>query len=208
MSNATYLNMEVLAIQAAKEAINQMHEDLYISGLVGFYDQQKVFDNIKLVLTASTMLTVLMESYLNHILEGILKIDDDTILKENILPKIKRIYKTYNISKKITKTSNWDTFGKLKELRNELVHFKSRYIGSSTGFPYTKIHGLDLMKVLTKAEMINIMSKIIKLTEIIAADLGLAINKDSAIVNCPARGAEGDIPTYVYDPRHPYHDLD
>lgn len=208
MSHASYLNMELIMLDAIEHHINLMHDDLMDPSFTGFIHPDLAIHNIKHGFVAVTMLSTYFDSFLNHVIEGILKYEGERLLRFNTEDKIEILYIFFNKENTLKGNHFWGTYKKVIRVRNELVHFKKRYIGSSTGFPHIEIKGERLLELFKRSNMLGVLSDFKELTKKIADDFGLKINDNAPFVHCSGVGDPDYTDVYVYDPLKPNHDKD
>lgn len=181
MSWSTYVNLEIIALEIVGKELESLHEsniDSEDAGVID-YNINKLLDGYKSGYIIVTMLVSLMESFLNNLLNQYIPEDNDRLLRGNIEEKIDILYFLNNNNPKVLRGSHlYGDFRKMNDIRNELIHYKSNYVGDHSYIASMKISKLDLGTIFTKDKMGKYIENIKKLVDKISLDLGVEINYD------------------------------
>lgn len=190
-----FMNMERIALDIAKEHIDNMTSDNMEDDIL--LDEDKLKNNIKNGFIVITQLITFMESYLNTILNTCVEYNGIELLKSSIDEKLEIIFLYYKKDlSKIKSQHYWECFRKILKVRNEMIHYKITSIGMSTGIPNFSFAGIEVKSFFTKQYMQEATDKIIILGDIIANELNLHIFHTINIFECDGRDG---LVNYVYD---------
>lgn len=197
MAFGFYMNMERLSLEIAKEHVQKMTDDNLWDDI--FLDDNKLYNNIKNGFVVITQLITFIESFLNTILNNCIGYDDEKLLRVSIEEKLEIIFLYYKKDlSEIKSLYQWCVFGKVKKVRNEMVHFKKTYIGDGTGIPQFSIANHEVQEFFTKTNMEQIINQIIQLGDLVAEKLELDTFHDIDIFACDGRDG---LVNYVFDPK-------
>ena len=192
-----YMNLELLALEIADEHISQMvvdpEKDIHNSGCYS-----SLQDNIKHGWIATIMLYNYVESVTNTILRDCINYSDNKLMKCSIEEKLEIIYLYYKAD--ISKLREiWEAYITITKVRNELVHYKSNYIGEGTGFPAfgSKLFN-KMIELFTFTKMKKIKQDIVIICNKIISDCGLELNQ---WVTLFASDGRDGLVSYIYDAR-------
>ena len=195
MAFGYYMNMERIALDIAKEHVENMTDDNMEDDI--FLDEEKLKNNVKNGFIVITQLIAFIESYLNTILNTCVKYSGKELLKSSIEEKLEIIFLYYKKDLSIIKSQHyWECFRKILKVRNEMIHFKITDIGMGTGIPNFSFAGIEAKSFFTKHTMQDSIDKIIILGDLIAEELKLKVFHDINIFECD--GVDGLV-NYVHD---------
>lgn len=189
MAFRLYFNMEKLSLEIIDSQIKLMNNDNFMKSSKEVYydpetiDENKIDKNVKSGFVVLVMLETYLESFLNNIISTcISELNLNENLRKSIDEKIKLIYTHFNTSKKSLKNGkDWQDYKKLKEIRNEMVHFKNPFISYGTNFGNFEIGGQKIADVFMRDFLLALKYSMINITNQIAHDLNLVINDEVQI---------------------------
>jgi hypothetical protein len=198
MAQGHYLNMEKLSLKIAEEHATIMTNSNLRDECDSFTDTNYLENNIKNGYVVITMLCSFIESFLNTILRDCIECEEELLKSTSIINKYDLIYLYYHKDIKLLKSN--DCFGKFKtvnKLRNEMIHYKNNYIGLGTGVPtHAEIKSIKIIEFFKKDNMLNLISSVTALADLIATQLELSICKEIDIFACDGRDG---LVSYIYD---------
>lgn len=195
MAFGYYMNMERIALDIAREHIENMTDDNMEDDV--FLDENKLKNNIKNGFIVITQLITFIESYLNTILNTCIKYTGKDLLKTSIAEKIEIIFLYYKKDISVIKSLDyWECFRKISKVRNEMIHYKITDIGIGTGIPNFSVANVEIKSFFTKQNMQESINKIILLGDSIANELNLYTFHNINIFECDGRDG---LVNYVYD---------
>lgn len=208
MSFSFFINMEPLLISIAEDNISKMWENMEDDTILGFLDHSRIEDNFRYGFIAITAIVNFVESFLNTIIrdciyskssigpkgytenEKPIDIDDrDKKLKQNIIEKINFICSYYGIERSSIKGSKeFSDFSELKEIRNNLVHYKIKWECegiSISDFSLSK--DKTFKNFFSKKSLNNELKNAKELCKIIAISSKLTMNSSAQFIECNGR---------------------
>lgn len=200
-----FMNMEVIALEIAKEHLQNMHDDIIIEEYPAF-DEEKLLDNIKNGFVIITQLNTFIETLFNTILNSCMDYQGETLLKMNIEEKMEIIFFHYQKDKsKIKSLHLWEIYKTIMKLRNEMIHYKKTFIGDGSWIPDFEIAKNPVKKIFTKKYMQKAYKQIIELGDKIAEELGLKTYHEIGAFACDAKDG---LVNYIYDDKYIFLDDD
>lgn len=195
MAFGYYMNMERIALDIAKEHVENMTDDNMEDDV--FLDENKLKNNIKNGFIVITQLITFIESYLNTIINTCINYKGKDLLKTSIDEKIEIIFLYYKKDISVIKSLHyWECFRKILKVRNEMIHYKITGIGMGTGIPNFSFASVEIKSFFTKQNMEESINKIIELGDLIANELNLHTFHNINIFECDGRDG---LVNYVYD---------
>jgi hypothetical protein len=192
-----YMNMEKLSLEIAKECSMHMTDDNFVDDI--FLDMDKSLNNIKNGFIIITQLGCFFESFLNTIISYCMGYEGKELLTSSIKTKMEIIFFYYGKEVSLIKGSHlWQTYRRVKNVRDEMIHFKESYMGSAGYIPDFSIGKEAVSAFFTKKNMVTSIDHYEKLAAKIASLLDLDIFEDIEIFG---GDATDDILSYVYDSR-------
>lgn len=186
MSCGYYMNMEIIALDIAKEHISKMEDNVFDDECKEFLDLKKLENNIKNGFVAITQFKVFIESLLNTIIN--LKGDLSCLDIENIFNKMKYVCSIYDKDFSfIEKNKCLKTFKKMNRLRNNMIHYKNSFIYDGTAIYDFEIGKVSVKKYFTKFNFEKLFNQVIELGDLIAKTLGLIVRNDISIFECDGK---------------------
>ena len=186
MSCGYYMNMEIIALDIAKEHISKMEDNVFDDECKEFLDLKKLENNIKNGFIAITQFKVFIESLLNTIIN--LKGDLSCLDIENIFNKMKYVCSIYDKDFSfIEKNKCLKTFKKMNRLRNNMIHYKNSFIYDGTAIYDFEIGKVSVKKYFTKFNFEKLFNQVIELGDLIAKTLGLIVRNDISIFECDGK---------------------
>ena len=208
MSFLFSINMEPLLIGIAEDNISKMWENMEDDVILGFLDHSKIEDNFRYGFVAITAVVNYVESFLNTIIrdciyskssigskrytgnEKSIDIDDrDKKLKQSIDKKIDFICSYYGIEgSSIKKSKEFSDFSELKEIRNNLVHYKIKWECegiSISDFSLSK--DKTFKNFFSKKSLNNELKNAKELCKKIAISSKLTMNSSVQFIECNGR---------------------
>lgn len=185
-----FMNMEKLSLTIVNNYLLYMTDNNYEDDV--FLKMDELTNNIENGFVIITQLSCFFESFLNTIINACIDYNGELLLKCSVEEKIELIFMHYKKDWAVIKGQNsWSIYKKTR-VRNEMIHFKKTYIGDGSGIPNFKLGGQWVADFFTKKNMTEMSNGYLRLTELIAASLGLFIFKDIDIF-------EDGLVNYVYD---------
>jgi hypothetical protein len=186
MAFACHFNLEILAMEIADEHIDKMTTSNHFTDEYGetncAEDDFKV--NIKNGWIAVSALNNYVETIVNIILRDCVEYSGERLLYCNIEDKIEFLYCYYKADFFTMKeTHYWQSFMKLKKMRNELTHYKNSLVGySGSSFPtnWGKPFG-DIGDYFVLSKMQKTKEHIKCLIRRFATDFCLTVNEEAAL---------------------------
>ena len=198
MAFGNFMNMEKLSLTIAEKHIARMTGGNYDADDC-FLDMESLIPNIENGFVAITQLSCYFESFLNTIISTCMHYDGEVLLKCSVEEKLDLIFMHYQRDWKSLKgQAPWEIYRKATRVRNEMIHYKKTYIGEGTGIPDFKLGGQSAAEFFTQKSMKAVYDGYLKLSESIAAALGLTIFAEIGIFACDGRDG---LVNYVYDVR-------
>ena len=186
MSCGYYMNMEIIALDIAKEHISKMEDNILDDECKEFLDLKKLENNIKNGFVAITQFKVFIESLLNTIIN--LKGDLSCLDIENIFNKMKYICSIYDVDFSIIdKNKYWKTFKKMNRLRNDMIHYKNNFICEGTAIYDFKIGKVEVKKYFTRLNFEKLFNQVIELGDLIAKTLNLTVRNGISVFECDGK---------------------
>ncbi len=181
------MNMESLSLQIAREHIELMTEDNLKDDC--FLEEGVSINNIKNGFVVITQVSAFIESYLNTIINCCMCYTGEILLKCSIDEKLEMIFMHYNKDLGEIKSQHpWEVYRKTTSARNELIHYKKKYIGHGSDIPNFNIGKVTVREFFTKSSMEEVLDNYIELAKLIASKLGLQINESLEIFTCDGTG--------------------
>lgn len=181
MSWSTYVNLEIIVLEIIERELVSLHESNIESedGGVVEYDIDRLLDGYKSGYIIVTMLVSLIESFLNDILNQYFPENNERLLRQNIDEKLDLIYLFNNKNPNTLRGSHfYEQFKSVKQIRNELIHYKSSYIGDHSYIESISIGKYDLGELFIKQELSDYTVSTKGLINKIASDLDIELNYD------------------------------
>ena len=186
MSCGCYMNMEIIALDIAKEHISKMEDNILDDECKEFLDLKKLENNIKNGFVAITQFKVFIESLLNTIIN--LKSEVVSLDIDNIFEKMKYVCSIYDKDYVIiVKTKLWKNFREINTLRNNMIHYKNSFIYDGTAIYDFEIGTVKVKDYFTKSNFENLYTSVIKLGNLIAKTLNLTVRNHISVFECDGK---------------------
>ncbi len=183
-----FMNMERLSMDIIQDHLDRMTET-NIGDDDPFMDGPMFENNLKNGYVVVQQLTVLFESFLNSILAYCVKYRGEVLLKSSIDEKLEIIFMHFKKDFAVIKGNNlWSVCRKNSQIRNEFVHYKRNLLGVTGGIPSFSFAKTDIGSYFTRGSLQKVYAAHIALTDLIAAELGLIIDKDVSIFSNTGMG--------------------
>lgn len=197
MAFGYFMNMEKLSFMIAEKHIENMTDNNYYEGDDIFLDPDKLINNIANGFVVITQLSCFFESFLNTIINACMNYNGDVLLKCSQEEKLDLIFMHYQKDLTVVKSQNpWAVHQRVTKVRNEMIHYKKTDIGIGSGIPNFQLGKQWVAEFFIKENMEKTKAEYIKLTDLIAATLGLKVFKEIGIFECDGRDG---LVNYVYD---------
>ena len=204
MAATWYMNLEVLALEIVDECLVKMTQTNTIyddDAELDIMPEELFHNNLKQGCIIVSMLNNYVESMVNTIFRECVGYCGERLMRLNIEEKIELLYMHYKADiSEIQKLHFWESFQRLKKIRNELTHYKNNYIGA-VGFGYGVLQQFPkplngIGEYFTASEMQRAKNNIVALIARIATDFGLQVNTQVQLFSSP----EHEQWTSIYDP--------
>lgn len=195
-----YLNLEPIALRAARDATAKMSTTNISTLCSDYYDEASFYENLQYGYTAVVMSVSYLESSVNTIMRHIYGYEPSSKeMRSSIEDKLNLIMKAHREEWSGIKAShNWQQYKELSQVRNGLIHYKVNKADSMASAPPLggwKIGKQTFGEFFTKPCIENYLDGIVKLLERIIAVLDLQIADGFAPLIADASG----MPTnYIY----------
>lgn len=198
-----YLNMELVALEIAQDAVNCMSDNNYCDADNPEYLDEPVFyQNLKHGFVAITMAACYFEGCINTILRDHLGIDPHKeLMKSSINAKMEVIY--LRKEDKLTELhglAEWRDYNKAVRARNDLVHYKDSGAVSMSSSPWGSswtVAKENIGDFFTKSNIEKCLTATKKTVDIVASHIGLEVAKNIEPIACDA---SGEPTSYLYNP--------
>lgn len=195
MAVNNYLNIEPLSLEIADEMTEKMTDSNSFDGVIL---EEKLTHNIKYGFIVITHLMTFFEGFLNTVMNRCMAVNDDKQLRKSIDEKLEILCANYNKNiQDVKRLRNYQTYKRIKRVRNEMIHYKRSYVGESTGFPRLELGHSYADTLFTKKEMRKCICGFVRLTDEIAELFGLKTYHQIPVITCDGRDG---LVNYVYDP--------
>lgn len=200
--------MEPLLISIAEDNISKMWENMNDDIVLGFLDHSKIEDNFRYGFIAITAIVDYVENFLNTIIrdciyskssigsklyvgneESIDINDRDKKLKQNITQKIDFICDHYGVERSSIKDGKeFSGFSELKEIRNNLVHYKIKWECEGTAISdFSLSKDKTFKNFFSKKSLNNELKNAKELCKKIAISSKLTMNSSVQFIECNGR---------------------
>lgn len=197
MAFSYHFNIEPLALKIAKEHVHSMFDLIEDEEDAPFLDLDSSINNMEHGFLAVTMLCCYVEGTINSILCNALNYENRQDFISKVEDKIDTIAKHFNqptLLNDLKKTRGYNSFVIIRNIRDELIHYKKSFVGYSGGVPDIMIGKHKLSDELVRSQMIKHMKRLQEMCGWLAEKCNLTLNEDVQIITFD--GMDGAV-TYI-----------